>query len=409
MRNERLLFISSCNLLHGMNHRSRHIATYLEKHFKYIDIVGFENFYSGPSTASPWYKARKGISDLLRRRVRISMRDSARQIVIRDIFVRPPLHLLIRDLWRYFVLRQVITSAYDLAILGDPQNAWLAWLLKRSGRVKQLIYDDWDYFPGWEHNRFSIQLMESRERLCVRLADAIFTVNTLLAQRRMQQGARQVLVVPNGTDLSLFARARQKAPHSPTLIYMGTLAPLWGIDLVIKAMPALLHAIPNIRLLIAGTGPAEADLKALSQELGVAESVSFLGRLEYHALPAVLAKADIGIATSRPDSEFRKYASPLKLIEYMAAGLPVIATRVGQTEITMQQAEAGILIDHSVEGFVAAAVSLLSDETLYECCSQAAIAYAANFDWDLVLDQAYQYMLHIMAGDQVPDAPSVLR
>jgi glycosyltransferase involved in cell wall biosynthesis len=231
----------------------------------------------------------------------------------------------------------------------------------------------------------------------------------LLAQRRMQQGARQVLVVPNGVDLSLFARARQKAPHSPTLIYMGTLSPLWGIDLAIKSMPALLQAIPNIRLLIAGAGPAEADLRALSQTLDVAENVSFLGRLEYHALPAVLAKADIGIATSLPDSTFRKYASPLKLIEYMAAGLPVIATRIGQTEITMQQADAGILIDHSVEGFVAAAVSLLSDKTLYKHCSQAAITYAANFDWDLLLDQAYQYMLHIMADDQVPDALSVLR
>lgn len=402
MRNERLLYIGGWNLIHGLNHRTRHMAAYLEQRFKYIDAVGFDSFYSGsgPPTASPWYKARKGISNLLRRGIKVSVRGSARLIVIRDLFAPPPLHLLVKDLWRYVILRQVITLPYDLAIFCDAENAWLAWLLKRSGRVKRLIYDDVDYFPGLEHNRLSMQLMEKRERLCVRLADAVITVGPLLAQLRIRQGARQVLVVPNAVDLSLFSRARQKVPHPPTLIYVGALSPLWSVDLAISAMPALLRRIPDIRFLIAGVGPAEAELKRLSQALDVAENVVFLGHLEYHALPAVLAEADVGIATSLPDSEFRKYASPLKLIEYMGAGLPVIATRVGQTEIIMQQADAGVLIDHSVEDFVAAAVDLLSNKMQYERYSQAAIAYAARFDWDLLMEQAYQYILHVIAGHQ---------
>lgn len=406
MRNERLLFIGGSNLIQGRNHRTQHMAAYFEQRFSHIDLVGFDNFYSGtgPPTAPPWYKARKGMSNLLHSRIRISVHGSARRIVIRNLFAPPPLDLLVQDLWRYVNLCQAITPSYDLAIFGHAENAWMAWLLKRSGRVKRLIYDDWDYYPGLERNIFSAQLMENRERLCVRQADAVLTVNILLARRRMRQGAKQVLVVPNGVNLSLFTRARQKVPHPPTLIYMGTLSPLWGIDLAIRAMPALLHSIANIRLLIAGAGPAEADLRALSQALDVAESVSFLGHLEYQALPAVLAEADVGIATSLPSSNFRKYASPLKLIEYMAAGLPVIATRVGQTEITMQQADAGILIDHSVEEFVAAAVSLLSDKRRSEHYSQAAITYAARFDWDLLLDQAYRYILYTIEGNQAPSA-----
>lgn len=406
MRDERVLFIGGRGLLHALNHRSKHMAAYLEQRFKHIGIVGFDNFYSGtgPSTAPPWYKARKGISNLVHSRIRTSVHGSARRIVIRDLFAPSPLHLLVQDLWRYVNLCQAITPPYDLAIFGHAGNAWMARLLKRSGRVKRLIYDDWDYLPGWERNRLSMRLMASRERLCVREADAVITVNDLLARLRMQQGAKQVLVNPNGVDLSLFTRAREKAPHPPTLIYMGALSPLWGIDVAIKAMAALLHSIPDIRLLIVGIGPAAADLRALSQAVDVAESVSFLGRLEYQALPAVLAEADVGIATSLPSSQFRKYASPLKLIEYMAAGLPVIATRLGQTEITMQQADAGILIDHSVEEFVAAAVSLLTDEMGYERYSQAAIAYAAGFDWDLLLEQAYQYVLQIIADKQVPGA-----
>ncbi len=406
MRDEKVLYIGDSNLLQGLNSRTRHMVAYLERRFKHVDVVGFVNFYSGsgPPAAPLWYKARKGISSLLRRRTRISVRGCTRQIVIRDLFAPPPLNLLVLDLWRYINLCRAIAPPYDLAIFGHPENAWLAWLLKRSGRVKRLIYDDRDYVAGWEHSRFSKQLMENRERLCVRHADAVLSANALLARLRMQQGARQVLVVPNGVDLSLFARARQKVPHPPTMIFMGTLSPLWGIDLAIKAMPALLHSIPDIRLLIAGAGPAEADLRALSQALDVTESVSFLGPLEYQALPAVLAEADVGIATSMPGSKFRYYASPLKLIEYMAAGLPVIATRVGQTEITMREADAGVLIDHSVEEFVSAAVSLLSDKIQHERCSQAAIAYAAGFDWDLLMGQAFQHVLDIIAGDQGPSA-----
>ncbi len=407
MRNERVLFIGGWGLLHGLNHRSRHMAAYLEERFKHIDLVGFDNFYSGtgPSMASPWYKMRRGISNLVRSRTRTSVHGSARRILIRDLFAPSPLNLLVQDLWRYVNLCQAITPPYDLAIFGHPENAWLAWLLKRSGRVRRLIYDDWDYLSGWERNRFGRQLMVGRECLCVREADAVITVNDLLARLRMQQGAKQVLVVPNGVDLCLFACAREKVPHPPTLIYTGAISPLWGIDVAIKAMPAVLDSVPDSRLLIVGAGPAEEELRELSQALDVAESVDFLGLVDYQALPSVLAQADVGIATSLPSSQFRKYASPLKLIEYMAAGLPIIATRLGQTEITMQQADAGILIDHSVEEFVAAAVSLLTDEVRYERYSQAAIAYATDFDWDLLLEQAYQYILKILAR---PSPPSLM-
>jgi glycosyltransferase involved in cell wall biosynthesis len=180
---------------------------------------------------------------------------------------------------------------------------------------------------------------------------------------------------------------------------MGSVLPLWGIDLAIRSMEHLVQAIPDIRLLVAGYGPAEADLKALCQALGVAERVIFLGAFKYEDLPFILSQADVAIATSLPDSTFRYYASPLKLIEYMAAGLPVIASRVGQTEITMEEADAGILINHSVEEFVRAAFSLFRDRALYARYSQAAINYSAGFDWDLLLDKAYQYVLQVLEGN----------
>ncbi len=181
---------------------------------------------------------------------------------------------------------------------------------------------------------------------------------------------------------------------------MGNVSMMWGLDLVIEAMARLVRVIPQARLLLAGTGEGLATLQSLSHRLGVAENVIFLGTLAYQALPSVLAVADVGIATAQPDNQFRKYATPLKLVEYMAAGLPVIASKTGQTEIMMQQADAGILINHSVEEFVAASINLLTDRALAERYSRAAIAYAARFDWSLLMEQVYQYTQVLLAGDQ---------
>jgi glycosyltransferase involved in cell wall biosynthesis len=399
MGNEKLLFIGRWNF--RLNHRAKHVATYLEKHFRHTDLVGFESFYSGtgPSNAPPWYKARRGASNILHRGIRTSLRGSVREIVIHDLYAPTTLHLVIDDLWRYFLLRQVLTPPYEVAVFDNPRDALLAWLLKRSGRVERLIYDDHDYNSGKEDGRFSKRVMEKREHLCVRQADGVISTNALLARLRKQQGAKHVVVIPNGVDVSLFTSARQKVPHPPTLIYMGKLSMMWGLDLVIKAMPKLLQVIPNVRLLIAGEGTAEVTLQALSHRLGVAKSVSFLGCLAYHSLPTALAEADVGIATSQPDNDFRRYATPLKLIEYMAAGLPVIASRVGQTEVMVQQADAGILIGHSVEEFVAASTILLNNKSLYDRYSQAAIAYAEGFDWNPLMERVYQYVLDINAGN----------
>ncbi|MFO7166413.1 MAG: glycosyltransferase [Chloroflexota bacterium] len=403
MSDRRLLLLGGAILLRGLNPRTRVLASSIASNFPRVDLVGMENFYSGPP-ASPFKKAWKGLLNLARCRVVTEAEGGVRRIVVRSLFAPEPLDLLVQDIWYYLNLRRVLDPPYDLGILTDPRYAWLAWMLKRSGCFRRMLYDDCDYHPGLHTNAIARWAMGRREQLCVDMADGITTINHLLAGVRRQQGAKNILVMPNGVELSHFQRARDKRPHPPTLAYIGTLDSAWGVDLVIRAMPELARRIPGVRLLIAGTGPAEKELRALSREIGAESHVVFLGLLRREDVPNVLAEADVGVATSRLDSSFRKYATPLKLVEYMAAGMAVIATRVGQTEIMMQQSQAGALIDFDVAQFVEAAARLFQDQAYYATCIANGSRYAAQYDWNALMQQAHAFMMSIIDGNDVKEA-----
>jgi glycosyltransferase involved in cell wall biosynthesis len=399
MQTERILLIGGWHLLSGLNHRIRHMADHFEKRFDHLDVVGYCKMYGG-APAPLMKKIRVGARNLMRNRIDVRANGGVRHITIRDVCAPNSFEMPIKDLWRYWSLCQCITSPYDAAIIGYPGNAWTASLLKRSGRVKTLIYDDWDYHPGLETDEFHQRMVERREQLCARTADVVITVNGLLGDLRKQQGAKRVEVIPNGLDLRRFEKARKKVSHPPTLLYMGSLSPLWNIDLAIRALPAIAMHIGDVRLLIAGYGPAEPALKQLVRDLALEDRVQFLGTFAYEQLPSLLTQADIGITTALPDSTFRHYASPLKLLEYMAGGLPVIASRLGQTEIILRESNAGLSIGNSVDEFAQAALALFEDQALYRQCSLAAIAYASGFDWGILLDRAFHIVIDAITESQ---------
>jgi glycosyltransferase involved in cell wall biosynthesis len=191
-----------------------------------------------------------------------------------------------------------------------------------------------------------------------------------------------VAVVPNGVDFARFHAANLvRTEHPPTLVYAGSLDARWGVDLSIRAMPLLRRQFPDIRLLIAGRGPAEQELRQLALSMGLGDCVRFEGFVPYPDLPNLLAQADIGVATSRRDS-FRRYASPLKIVEYMAAGLPVICSGGGEAEMMIEESKAGINIPFEPESFAEAVQSLCATPSNLSAAREAAINYAQGRSWE---------------------------
>jgi glycosyltransferase involved in cell wall biosynthesis len=392
MRYNQALLIVGQEMNALSHHRGEHIASHLAKRFANVDLVSITKMYSGPGTDPVWKKGLLGLRDIICERVETSSNGNIIHHVVR--FPRLPgvFDYLFRDFWTYANLYKRLREHYDVCILGHPRLAFVALQLKRRGKVDVLLYDDWDYFPGFlRGDPFWRHIMRYREYLCVRSADGVVSVSSCLQELRRRQGAKRTAIIPNGVDYDLFQGAQVKKPHPPTILYIGSLVKVFGADLPIRAIQIIKRQIPEVRYLILGKGAEESPLKAMAVSLGVQDCVHFLGHQEYWKLPVFLAESDIGVATSRND-EFRKYACPLKIIEYMAGGLPVIGTKVGETKIIIEKSRAGDAIDFSPQAFANAAIQILSNRSKYGMYSANATNFAREYDWKRLLDQELAFI-----------------
>ncbi len=350
-------------------------------------------FYTGPPEGR-WRRFSQGLQSILHERAKVIRNGENLQIAVRNL---PGLFLnSVQELWAFLIVRRLIRKRYELCIFGHPNNALLALFLKKIGTVGTLIYDDWDYFPGHIttiKGPLDMLAMKWREMICIKIADIVISVSHPLAELRKRQGAKDVKVVPNGVDYSLFKVAQNKRHHPPTLIFMGSLYFAWGVDLPIRALPAIKAKIPGIRYVVLGTGPDGDALRVLAYEMmNLQDCVFFLGRQDYNRLPHFLAEADIGVLTYRKEP-FTEYASSLKACEYMAAGLPVVGTRVGAIAKVVEGSQAGVIIDSTPQAFAEAVISLFMDSKRYERYSVNAIHCAMTYDWKQVFEPI-QDLLH---------------
>jgi glycosyltransferase involved in cell wall biosynthesis len=111
------------------------------------------------------------------------------------------------------------------------------------------------------------------------------------------------------------------------LVYAGALTPTYEVDVAIRAAARLVETDPGLALEFAiyGRGDAEEGLRALATDLGIADRVSFRGRIPLEEVPAAVAAADIGIAPTRRDP-FTEMSLSTKILEYAAMGKPAICS-----------------------------------------------------------------------------------
>jgi glycosyltransferase involved in cell wall biosynthesis len=201
------------------------------------------------------------------------------------------------------------------------------------------------------------------ERTALAATSRIVAVSAELRDQLVADGADpcKITVVPNGADVDAFA---PEGPALPPALeagfvvgFVGSLKAWHGIDVLASAF-RLLAVDPDMHLLVVGDGPMTGELERLDSALP--GRVTRIGMAPPGDVPAYLRRMHVAVAPYPQLDCF--YFSPLKVLEYMASGRAIVASRIGQLQQLIRDGETGLLVDPGNAVELAAAVRRLRDD-----------------------------------------------
>lgn len=239
----------------------------------------------------------------------------------------------------------------------------------------------------------------------LRRADAVVAVSRAVADRLVASAVSEerIHVIRNGIELCPFepdrlSRSRAEVRQSLSLderdrvvLVPAVMREGKGHDLLLRILPELREAVPDVRILFAGDGEREEALRREARERGVEDAVRFLGFRG--DMPELLGAADLVALPSLAE------ALPTVLIEAAAAGCPVVATRVGGTPEVVEDGLTGVLVPpDDAEALGLAVVDLLHDSERARACGRRARRLAsARFDIGSQVEQTVDLWRTVVA------------
>ncbi len=310
---------------------------------------------------------------------------------------------------RHYALLQVHTLPDFLVFAGLP--------LRLAG--VPLVLDLHEAMPEFFRSRFPgasnplvHQLLLVQERLAIAAADAVVTVNDALADRLVGRGVGRdkITVVLNSPSLARFdpsahpARPFMADSHL-RLVYAGALTPTYELDVVLDALARIDARRPELQvsLDLYGRGDSEPALRARAAGLGVAERVTFRGRIPIEEVPAAIAAADIGLAPTRRD-RFTDVSLSTKTFEYAAMVRPVVATRLPMVERTFAEGTVATYPAGDPEAMADAILRLVDRPEERDVRVARTLERVRELAWDREVDR-YAALIERLAGDGLSSLP----
>lgn len=335
----------------------------------------FVFFTSTPLTPTEGSGTFVGIRELERGLVK-----RGHHVEVRALRFRSGFHTLDRWLYNAGLVRD--PPAADIAV-GFDLDGFL-WARRRRipfvASLKGIIADELQNERGLVRALLSIQVRWERKN--VAQADRVLVTSGYcagVAKREYGVPSRKIAVVPEPIDLAeweaRFVRARPRPEDRPTVLCVARMYPRKRMQDLLRAARHLRDRLPDVQVRIVGSGPESRRLGQLHAELGLADTVLFLGEVLRTQLAGEYANADCFCLPSVQEG------FGIVLLEAMAAGLPVVACRAAAVPEVVPDGVAGVLVEpRNPERLADALEELLTDPRRRKEYGEAGRRRAAEFD-----------------------------
>ncbi len=214
---------------------------------------------------------------------------------------------------------------YDIIVgATDPLLGILGYIYSKKFKIKH-IYDMQDEYSCY--NSYKIPLVRFFDKMAVINSDIVITVSDSLNKKICEFRKKQICTVQNGIDLGLFqkidknkSRKSLKLPDGKIIVYTGEISRFKGVDILMQAFRYIKKQMPNSYLLL--SGKISDDIK-IEQD-----GVIYRECATRQEVVLALNAADVAVIPN-PKNLFSEYCFPYKALEYMAIGLPIVATKIG--------------------------------------------------------------------------------
>jgi len=233
------------------------------------------------------------------------------------------------------------------------------------------------------------RLTRASETSVLRRASAVTTICNGLREEMITRGidAAKITQIPNAVDIETFhpletadaaLQAELGLRGKTVLGFLGSFYAYEGLDLLLDAMPRLLAANPDFRVLLVGGGPQEQALKAQAERLGLGGAVLFVGRVPHSQVDRYYSLVDV-LVYPRHSMRLTELVTPLKPLEAMAQHKLVVASDVGGHRELIRDRETGYLFRAGdAASLVATVLDLLARHADWPAIKQAGRAYVEN-------------------------------
>jgi len=285
-------------------------------------------------------------------------------------------HLLVT--WR--LLRAALAQQPDVVHCFKPKAyaglvGMVIWIGKRLGlsRVRLAMdSDDWEGYGGWNdierYSRMQKAFFAWQERWGLTHADAVIVASRTLQSLVWSMGMSptRTYYVPNGTAVQTETLPTRRPQASPLTVLLYTRFFEFTVERAVAIIAGILQKRPQIQVVIVGAGlfGEEKQFLAQIQAAGLTQKVTYAGWRDQAELPHYFASADVAIYPF-DDTLVNRAKCAVKLIDLLAAGVAVVADRVGQNAEYIEHGVSGILVEPGdTDGFIAWVVRLLDDEAM---------------------------------------------